>query len=343
MTVTNDEVPTVLSASVNAGTKVLTITLSEALSITNAAVFNDFTVLADNVSNSVTGAALSNNNTVLTLTLTDYVLNGQSVSIAYTSNGYVEDSFSQKLQSFSKASTVVDDNVSPSIVGVSSTKAAGSYKVGEQIDIAVEFSEDVLVTGSPRLTLETGSIDTKATYASGSGSDTLTFSYTVVSGDTASDLDYASTAAVTLSGGTIKDPAGNTASTTLASPGAAGSLGASEALVIDTTPPSVAVSDISYNSSSLTVTITGTGFSDIASFDWAKFKLDINNDGSTTTDHTFSDSDISSTTITDTEIKAVLVDGTGTAYGHDEITNLTGFGATDGAGTPSMAKDNFEI
>ena len=343
VTVTNDEAPTVLDATVNAGTKIVTLTVSEALTITNAAVANDFSVLVDSVSNSVTAAELSNDDTVLTLTLTDYVLNGQSVSVGYTSSGYLQDSFSQELQSFSKASTVVNDDVPPSIVGVSSTTDAGSYKVGEQIDIAVKFSETVLVTGSPRLTLETGLIDTKATYASGSGSDTLIFSYTVVSGDTSDDLDYASTAAITLSGGTIKDIAGNAATTTLSAPGTSGSLGASEALVIDTTPPSVSVSDISYNSSLKTITITGTGFSDINSVDWTKFKLDINNDGSTTADHTFSDDDISSTTISDTEIKAVLVDGTGTAYGHDEITNLAGFGATDGASSPSMVKDNFEI
>ena len=39
------------------------------------------------------------------------------------------------------------------------------------------------------------------------------------------DLDYTSTGALTLNGGTIADLAGNTATLTLASPGAAGSLG----------------------------------------------------------------------------------------------------------------------
>jgi hypothetical protein len=44
--------------------------------------------------------------------------------------------------------------------------------------------------------LETGSTDQVVSYSSGSGSDTLTFTYTVQSGDTSSDLDYASTSSL---------------------------------------------------------------------------------------------------------------------------------------------------
>ena len=72
-----------------------------------------------------------------------------------------------------------------------------------------------------------------ADYSSGSGSTTLTFSYTVAAGHQSSDLDYASTSALALNGGTIKDAAGNEATLTLASPGASNSLGNNEALVVD--------------------------------------------------------------------------------------------------------------
>src|SRR6185436_8124103 len=103
----------------------------------------------------------------------------------------------------------------------------------------VSFSESVLVTGTPQLTLETGATDRVVNYTSGSGSSTLTFNYTVQAGDTSSDLDYLSTTALVLNGGTIKDAAGNNAVLTLTAPGAAGSLGANKDLVIDTSSPTV--------------------------------------------------------------------------------------------------------
>ena len=49
------------------------------------------------------------------------------------------------------------------------------------------------VIGTPQLTLETGSVDRAANYASGSGTSTLTFAYTVQAGDVSGDLDYVST------------------------------------------------------------------------------------------------------------------------------------------------------
>ena len=49
------------------------------------------------------------------------------------------------------------------------------------------------VLGAPVRNLETGSTDATATYASGTGTDTLTFNYTVAAGHTAADLDYKAT------------------------------------------------------------------------------------------------------------------------------------------------------
>ena len=49
----------------------------------------------------------------------------------------------------------------------------------------------VTVSGTPLLTLETGSSDAVVDYTSGSGSNTLNFNYTVASGHVSSDLDYA--------------------------------------------------------------------------------------------------------------------------------------------------------
>jgi hypothetical protein len=104
----------------------------------------------------------------------------------------------------------------------------------------VRFSEAVLVNtsaGTPRLQLETGAIDRYAIYSGGSGTNTLSFSYTVQAGDSSADLDQLSANALELNGGTIKDAAGNSASLTLAAPGATGSLGANANLVINTSAP----------------------------------------------------------------------------------------------------------
>lgn len=125
--------------------------------------------------------------------------------------------------------------VAPTVTGVTSSKTNGSYKAGEVISIQVNFSEAVTVTGTPTLTLETGTTDRTVNYASGTGTSTLNFSYTVQAGDTSADLDYLGTSALA---GTINATSGGTAANlTLPSPGAANSLGANKALVIDTSAP----------------------------------------------------------------------------------------------------------
>ena len=94
------------------------------------------------------------------------------------------------------------------------------------------FNEAVVVSGSPRLALNTTPARF-ATYSSGSGTKTLTFNYAVQVGDASADLGNASTTALVLNGGTIRDVAGNNAALGLATPGAAGSLAFNKAIVID--------------------------------------------------------------------------------------------------------------
>jgi methionine-rich copper-binding protein CopC len=103
----------------------------------------------------------------------------------------------------------------------------------------VSFSENVIVTGTPQITMETGTTDRVVNYYSGSGTSTLTFNYRVRDGDTSNDLDYASSTALAPNGGTIRDASGNNAILTLPTPGAAGSISASKDLVIDTTTPTL--------------------------------------------------------------------------------------------------------
>jgi hypothetical protein len=142
------------------------------------------------------------------------------------------------------AISALADVTAPTITSINSSTSNGSYKAGDQISIQVNFSESVTVTGTPQLTLETGSTDRAINYASGTGTNQLTFTYTVQAGDTSADLDYISTSALALNSGTIKDAAGNNAVLTLASPGGSNSLGANKAIVIDTTAPTQTISSI---------------------------------------------------------------------------------------------------
>lgn len=132
--------------------------------------------------------------------------------------------------------TITVNSLNPRITSVSSSTADGTYKVGDTITITTTFSEAVTVDttgGIPSLLLETGSIDRIATYVSGSGSNTLTFSYTVQAGDISADLDYPSTAALGLNGATIRGATSNDAVLTLPTMGNAGSLGANKDIAID--------------------------------------------------------------------------------------------------------------
>ena len=76
-------------------------------------------------------------------------------------------------------------------------------------------------------------------YSVGSGTDTLTFNYTVLDGNFSTDLDYTSANALVLNGGSIRDNGGNDAILTLPVPGAIGSLSANKDIVVDGSVPAV--------------------------------------------------------------------------------------------------------
>ena len=98
------------------------------------------------------------------------------------------------IYSLSYAQTVVD---------VTSPTPDGTFKIGGAIVIRVNFSANVTVTGIPQILLETGAVDRNVNYVSGSGTATLVFNYVVQPGDISGDLNYQSTSALTLNGGTI--------------------------------------------------------------------------------------------------------------------------------------------
>ena len=103
---------------------------------------------------------------------------------------------------------IVIDNIEPSVTSVSSSTSDGAYKAGEVIVITVSLNENTIVTGSPQITLETGTTDGVGVYSSGSGGTALSFNYTVADSHNSPDLDYVSTTALALNGGTMKDMVG---------------------------------------------------------------------------------------------------------------------------------------
>jgi hypothetical protein len=177
-----------------------------------------------------------------------------SVTFSSTSTSYGDRTIAFATSDGSKASAVATDTVNllglPKVTDVSSTTPDGSYKVGDTIFLTVTFDQAVVVDGSggtPTLLLETGGIDHGATYVSGSGSNTLTFAYTVQAGDASTDLDYASTSALALNGGTVRSGAGVDAVLTLPATGGASSIAGQHAIVVDGVAPTVVSVDAPAN------------------------------------------------------------------------------------------------
>ena len=129
------------------------------------------------------------------------------------------------------------DGVPPRAVSVHSETPDGAYGEGRTVAVAVEFTEPVSYSGGPPALSLNVSVSARAVpYASGNGSATLVFAYTVAEGDRAGDLAYAGASALT---GAIADAAGNAAELELPAPGDPGSLSASADVRIDTAQPRV--------------------------------------------------------------------------------------------------------
>ena len=112
--------------------------------------------------------------------------------------------------------TATNGFTSPNMTGVILSKAYaislltapanGSYYTGQVLSFAVTWNNATLtVTGTPYISLTIGSNTRQATYASGSGTTILTFSYTIVAGDLANGTTSTTSIAspITLNGGTI--------------------------------------------------------------------------------------------------------------------------------------------
>ena len=105
------------------------------------------------------------------------------------------------------------DTTTPRLLVWQSRPASGDLNAGKVVTVTLDMSEVVTVNttgGTPTLTLNDGGT---ATYTGGSGTNALTFSYTVLAGQNTPDLMET---AVNLNGATIQDGAGNAANLSLA-------------------------------------------------------------------------------------------------------------------------------
>lgn len=128
-------------------------------------------------------------------------------------------------------------------VATAAADASGCRDVGSTLSVVVTFSDSVTVYGFPSLLLAVSATGGSASYASGNGTSSLTFSYTVLAGDSAWGLAYSSTSALSLSAGSgseVVDSLGNAATVSLPAVGSASALGASNRLSI----PCVSVASV---------------------------------------------------------------------------------------------------
>ena len=104
------------------------------------------------------------------------------------------------------------DVIGPVINSVS-VPAAGTYTEGQVLSFTGNWNEVAIVTGTPAINFDLGGSARQANYASGTGTVSSVFTYTVQAGE--EDTDGITVTSLTLDGGTIKDAAGNNASLTL--------------------------------------------------------------------------------------------------------------------------------
>lgn len=107
------------------------------------------------------------------------------------------------------------DTAAPTVNSIAITSAAGiqnsTVNAGDVVSVSVNMNEVALVTGTPQLDLNIGGTLVQADYASGSGSATLEFTYTILAGQVDANGIRITANSLALNGGTINDSAGNAA------------------------------------------------------------------------------------------------------------------------------------
>ncbi|MEI6882762.1 MAG: Ig-like domain-containing protein, partial [Bacteroidota bacterium] len=169
------------------------------------------------------------------------------------------------------APSIKIDTLSPIINSVALSSATGSINntlnSGDTLSVKATFNDAVWVNtdgGSPTLALLVGISTVQATYVSGSGTNDLLFSTTIVNGQTDIDGVAIPINALTLNGATLTDAHGNVSSILSTAETS------NATYMVDTTAPKVAItSDVAALKVGTTATITFTFSEDPGiSFAW---------------------------------------------------------------------------
>ncbi len=152
------------------------------------------------------------------------------------------------------------DTGAPTVTGLAMAGATGALNktlnASDTVSISVAMSEVTFVNGTPTLELDMGGTAVLATYQSGSGTQSLLFSYTVVSENDGNGISIAANK-LALAGGTLLDAAGNAAVLSHAA------LSANADYLVDTLAPAAPViaavtSDNIINAAEQTSSLSGT-------------------------------------------------------------------------------------
>ena len=107
------------------------------------------------------------------------------------------------------------DTTAPTVYSIAITGASGAQSsrlnAGDVVTATVTMSEAITVSGSPTLKLDIGGTTVNATYATGTGSSALSFTYQIAASETDTDGISIDANALTLGTATIRDRAGNSA------------------------------------------------------------------------------------------------------------------------------------
>ena len=209
----DDTAPVLSSASVNGDT--LTLTYGEALDPNSRPAASDFTVAGGNSARTVSNVAVSGR--AVTLTLNPAVEHGDTgIRVSYTpGTNPIQDAAGNDALGLSneRVTNNTGDTTAPTVSRVETTsrpERAATYAAGQEIAVTVTFSETVVVTGTPRLSLNVGGVNRAAAYRSRTGAAAV-FVYVVADGESDTDGVSIDANSLTLNGGRIRDGANNNA------------------------------------------------------------------------------------------------------------------------------------
>ena len=211
------------------GDVTLTFTFSEAVT--------GFDASKVTLSSGTKGTFTTVNSTVYTLVITPPAGSAGTITVTTSTAGVVDAAGNPATAP--AAYSQAFDTQAPTVSAVAITGATGAQSstlsAGDVVTATVTFSEVVTVTGTPQLALTIGSTPVQASYVSGSGSNALTFTYTIAAGQTDTNGIAIAANALSLNGGTLLGATGNNA--TLSHAGVADNAG----YKVDTTAPTLTV------------------------------------------------------------------------------------------------------